>query len=509
MMSLFFICFLISALCISNKQNESPDDIRGSVFFSEKRSYYEITDIIDLGSKSISLPEGAVIDFRGGHIINGKLECHNNSFVGRAGIAKDVSLSGSVVGPLDIGVFELKNDDKSFDVGRIINDASAVCKNLIIPDGQFYFQTPIKIEDIRCYQQYGDLIYNGKAKSVTVFQFFKGNASIINIYGKIAYDINTKAINYTNNNRTHIIGIEFVNLNNCNVLVSDVEYFNNNIRISAYGAGNCYNKYTFNLSVFSNEHLRIYQKNQPENQIGWCNENVFIGGRFCNWSHFDWNQCNSVAIRIEGDEKSDTYNSANSLLFIKPCMEGFKDCAVYAKNVIGCHWQDTRTEGSKVFIRFEGSCRDNEANTMYGTEVIDYSGCSTYPMKMGGLFPVYSTSSTSSQFVLDVNTSMTKRFRVMLNGQDAKGRIGIQYLTDSQGELIAKSKQKTMKRPRSSSHPNSFYYNDNSSRWMLATDSSSSDFVVPDDVNKIQLTITGKHSGITLYSDQTVQITEK
>lgn len=508
MQNLFFVCILLFSSCFTSKIGESLDSIPGTAFFSEKRSYYIINDVIDLGRKTISLPDGAVLDFRGGHIINGKLECHNNSFWGRAGISDDVSLSGSVMGPLDIGVFQLKRDDKSFDLGQIINKASAVCKNILIPEGRYFFQTPIKIENIQCYQQYGDLVYNGKAKTVTVFQFLQGNSSTINIYGKLIYDINTKVINYTRTNQTHIIGIEFVNLNNCNVLVSDVEYFNNNIRVSAYGAGNCYNKYTFNISVFSNEHLRIYQKNQPENQIGWCNENIFIGGRFCNWSHFDWNKCKSVAIRIEGDDKSDTYNSANSLLFIKPCMEGFKDYAIYAKNVIGCHWQDARTEGSKVFIKFEGSSRDNEANSMYGTEIIDYSDCTTYPLKMAGLFPVYSTSSTSPQIVVEVNTATTKRFRLLLNGQDTKGRVGIRYLTDNQGSSIEKVKQKNMVRPRSSTHPNSFYFNNNSSSWMLASDSTGSDFVIPDDVDRILLTVTGNHSGFTIYSDQTVQVSE-
>lgn len=476
--------------------------------FSEKQSYYEITSKVDLRGKTVTLPENAWVVFRGGKVSNGVIICHNNTLTGRDGIESSVVLKGSVKGPLDISVFCIKVDNKDYDIGRIINLAGSVCKNLIVPEGRYYLQTPVRLENIKYYEQYGDLIYNGGAKDVTVFQFYGGGASIIKMYGKLAYDTSVKVINYTISKKTNIIGVEFVNFNNSDIFIGDVEYFNNNIRISGYGAGNCYNKYTFNISVFSNEHLRIFQKNQPEGQIGWCNENTFIGGRFCNWSHFDWNNCKSVAIRIEGDDKSDTYNSANSLLFIKPCMEGFKDYAIYAKNVIGCHWQDARTEGSKVFIKFEGSSRDNEANSMYGTEIIDYSGCTTYPLKMAGLFPIYSTSSTSPHIVVEVNTATTKRFRLIFNGQDTKGRVGIQYLADNQGRTIEKVKQKDMVRPRSSTHPNSFYYSSNSSTWMLASDSTGSDFVIPDDVDKILLTVTGNHSGFTIYSDQTVQVSE-
>lgn len=474
----------------------------------ENRFYYCVSEEVDLDGRTIDLPESAIIDFRGGMKKNGTLKCHNSIFQGKEGLANSVVLSGNVIGPFDISVFELRRDDKDFDIGAILNHVNAVCKSIVVPEGKFYIQTPVQLTDIRRYQQYGDLIYNGKSKDVTAVQFLNASSAVINIDGKIAYDIATDIIDYTKASRTNIIGVEFININNSSVFVNDVEYFNNNIRISAYGAGNCYNKYSFNLSVFSNEHVRIFQKNQPSNQIGWCNENIFLGGRFCNWSHFDWKKCESVAIRVEGPEEGDSYNGANSLLFIKPCMEGFEDCAVYAKNVTGCHWQDARTEGSKKFVKFVGDCRNNLINSMYGTERIDYSECFTYPLRLGNMFPVYITKDSQKKS-LEIDTKEAKVFKVVFSNSETKARVGIQYLTNHTGENVSKTVQQQMMRPRSAGHPHSFYFNSDSGLWMLAVDSFETDFVIPNEVTKIRLYLMGQFEGATIYSDRTTNIIEK
>lgn len=500
---------LITTPCHSVSLEDVSDRACDTVIpFSTNHSLYNITEDIDLKGKTIELPDGATIDFRGGHIMNGKLICHNTVFSGRNGLTGSVILAGSVLGPLDISVFELKSDDRSFDIGSILNKAGEVCKSIIVPEGKYYLQTPVCLKDIRRYLQYGDLIYNGKSKDVTVIQFLNAFAATISIDGKVAYDIETKVINYTKSRRTNIVGLEFANINNSSISVSDVEYFNNNIRVSAYGAGNCYNKYSINLSVFSNEHLRIFQKNKPANQIGWCNENIFIGGRFCNWSHFDWNKCESVAIRIEGAETGDTYNSANSLLFIKPCMEGFKGCAIYAKNVTGCHWQDARTEDTKQFIKFVGDCRYNEANALYGTEVVDYTECTTYPFKMIGLQPLYSTTD-SKKHTFEIYTKDAKVFKVIFNNANAKGRVWIQYMTDLSGHVVSKDNQRKLMRPRSATYPYSYYYSNDTNHWVLGADVADTEFVIPEEVTKIRVILTGDFSGFTVYSDKSTVINER
>lgn len=476
--------------------------------FSEDKSYYEIESDVDLKGKTIKLPKNAVLIFKGGLISNGILVCDNVILEGHRGISRSVVLYGTIKGPLDLSVFELSENDRCFDMGLFVNAASNVCKNIIIPEGTYFFSTPITLKNVRFYKQYGDLYYNGKATDVVAVQFNGGNSSDINILGKIYYDTQNKAINYTKAHKTSIIGVEFVNFNNSNISIGDVAYFNNNIRVSGYGAGTSYNKFSIGLSAFSNEHLRIFQKNMPFNQIGWCNENIFYGGRFSNWSHFDWKECESVAIRIEGAGVGDTYNSANSLLFIKPCMEGFKESAVYAKNVKGCHWLDARTEGSQLFIRFVGDCLNNDANSLYGTDFIDFSECTTYPLKMKELHTIYTTFD-SRKHVLEVETKDAKIFKVLFDNSDAKGRVGVQYLIDDKGRSISKIMQRQLMRPRSTTFPHSYYYNCDAEQWLLAADSSESEFVIPKGVTKVRLFLTGRFGGVTIYSDKTTKVIEQ
>lgn len=495
--------------CITNAYAQGKDSYKKLVSeFLDNHSYYCINENVDLAGNTIEFPRGAVIDFRGGRISNGKIVINDNTITGYSGIADDVEIDGTVIGPLNLIVFDLRRNDKSYDIGKVLNKTNRICKSVIVPEGSYYLQTPVVLENIRFYEQFGDIIYNGKATDLTVLRFFKALGAVININGKVACDYKTGAVNYTKDKRSNIIGVEFANINNSKVYIGDVEYFNNNIRISAYGAGNCYNQYTINLSVFSNEHLRIFQKDKPSKQIGWCNENVFIGGRFCNWSHFDWNQCESVAIKIEGAEQDDSYNGANSLLFIKPCMEGFKEFAVCAKNVTGCHWQDVRTEESGGFIKFVGDCRYNKANSLYGTEKIDYSECSTYPLVLKDMHPILTiTENGNKEFVID--TKEAKIFRVIFNNSDAKARVGIRYLTDDTGRSINENAQKEIIRPRSSSYPFSYYYNNNVAQWVLGADSYETDFLIPDEVTRIRISLTGQYSGATIYSNKPTRIIEK
>ena len=496
------VCCSINAKGIGNRSYENLISA-----LSNNKTYYVISEEVDLSGKTIEFPKNAIIDFRGGVIRNGTIICNDNTLVGFSGLSENVSVKGTVRGPLNVSVFMLRDQDRSFDLGRVLNKAGKICNSIIIPEGEYYYQTPIILENIKYYQQTGDLIYNGKAKDVTTFKFYNAFTAVINIMGKIAYDSDLSIINYTKTNRTNIVGVEFANINNSRIYIGDVEYFNNNIRISAYGSGNCYNQYEFNLSVFSNEHVRIYQADRPSGQIGWCNENIFIGGRFCNWSHFDWKRCESVAIKIEGAGKNDTYNSVNSLLFIKPCMEGYAGAAVYAKNVTGCHWQDARTEDSSVFVKFVGNCHYNEVNTLYGNEEIDYRECTTYPLIVRDIIPVFSTMDSNSR-VIDVNTKDAKLFKVVFNNADAKARVGVQYLTEASGKSIVHNKQKNMVRPRSTSHPSSYYYNTNSNQWMLGADASESSFVVPNEVTKIRITLSGKFSGAVVYSNKQTEVKE-
>ena len=114
----------------------------------------------------------------------------------------------------------------------------------------------------------------------------------------------------------------------------------------------------------------------------------------------------------------------------------------------------------------------------------------------------------SDSRTIEVNTKDAKLFRVVFNNSDAKARVGVQYLTETTGKSIGLSKQKNMLRPRSTSHPSSYYYNTNSNQWMLGADASESSFVVPNEVTKIRITLSGKFSGAVVYSNKQTEVKE-
>ena len=505
-----FLIASIALICNASYANGCGDrPLRNLISaLSSNKSYCVIDEDVDLSGRIIELPNNTVIDFRGGSLSNGTVLCNDNVITGLYGVAEDVIMRGTVKVTLNLNVFRLRRNDRPYDLGKVLNQACSVCKSIVVPDGVFFYQTPVVLEGIKFYQQFGDVIYNGTATNITTFQFNSAFTAVIDVYGKIAYDTESRIINYTKANRTNIVGVEFANINNSKVYIGDVEYFNNNIRISAYGGGNCYNQYTLNLSVFSNEHLRICQGDSPEGQFGWCNENVFIGGRFCNWSHFDWTRCESEAIRIEG-VKNDSYNSANSLLFLKPCMEGFVNHAVYAKNVTGCHWQDARTEGTECFIRFVGNCHFNEANASYGTESIQFEECFTYPLIVDQLNHVLTIRELNKDsFYID--TKKAKLFKIQFANPNADARVGIKYVTDKHGYVVSRSDQKKMLKPRSTDDPDSFYFNEGAGQWKMAANSSECNFYIPNEVTKVLITLTGRFAeGLTIYSDSPIIIIEQ
>lgn len=125
--------------------------------------------------------------------------------------------------------------------------------------------------------------------------------------------------------------------------------------------------------------MRIYQED-AKNKQGWANENTFTGGRFTNFS--DWeSKDESYAIKITGPGTNDTYNSVNSLHFTKQSFEGYSTI-VYANNVSSSNFLYARVEGSSLFVKFVGLCKNCRISTGYN------DGCSLYDDSESKLIPI-------------------------------------------------------------------------------------------------------------------------
>ncbi len=287
----------------------------------------------------------------------------------------------------DLSQYGVRANDPEFDNGVIINRASKASSALFLPPGTYYFSTPIVLHNVRTIQFQGNLVYTGKNGLSAIS--ISGQNLTVSFSGSVSA-LKDKVDYSSYNDDSALVGVDFVNMNNSNVYISEVKYFNENIRVSGIGAGCSYNKFILGIVRNSNVGLRVYQRDL-NGKRGWANENTFIGGRFCNFA--DWyGRCVSYAIMIAGaDNLPDSYHIANSLLFLKQSFEHY-DTIVYAKNVCESDFLFSRLEGSKLFVRFVGSCRLNRVNSDYRGSCVLYddSESKTVPIRLSDshLFPL-------------------------------------------------------------------------------------------------------------------------
>lgn len=373
--------------------------------------------------------------------------------------------------------FGVKAGDPSFDNGFIINGAAKSATELFLPEGTYYFKTPIELKNIRSIHFLGNLVYTG-ANGVSAITI-TGNNMSVNMVGYISGQKDKISFSKYDEDKS-TVGVDFVNMNNSTVFLSEVRYFNENIRVSGLGAGCSYNKFSLGIIRNANVGLRIYQRDEGGKR-GWANENTFIGGRFCNYA--DWNKSwPTMAIRIAGpDKRADAYHIANSLFFLKQSFENY-DTVVYARNVRESDFLYARLEGSKLFVQFTGSSRsnrvscdyqgscklyaDDESNTIpirmsevlvypvamvnvkADTRSIHADGGNVYVADGFGFAPATNPMVPSQLFVneeerksgfvpcIEVNTSVIKVFRVVMN---KPGKIYISYLAGDKGSAAPKT----------------------------------------------------------------------
>lgn len=387
----------------------------------------------------------------------------------------------------------LKPNDPSFDNGPIINKAATEVRAIIIPEGTYYFSTPILLEYPRIIESYGSLVYVGNpgVSTITV----KGNNKTVRFMGTLNAKINKPGFfdKYSDSNCT--IGFNFVNMNNSHVYLSEVSSFNENVRISGLGGGCCYNQFSFGVIKNANVGLRLYQGDK-DGKRGWVNENLFLGGRFCVLG--DGASIPSpLAIKIAGAENiKDSYNTSNSNHFTKQSFEHFST-VVFAKNIRYCDFLYSRLEGSKLFIKFVGSSLANRIEPDYS------SGCVLFDDTESSYFPIrvdkwqqfriaeIVNNGVSNQYI-DINSVDAKVFRVT---SDKALRIRLSYQTSSRSRIDLSVA------PRDT-HQHHFQSLLVGTSKFWESDSANKDisFRVPDDVTSFRLYFLNPVSYASIYS---------
>lgn len=165
------------------------------------------------------------------------------------------------------------------------------------------------------------------------------------------------------------IGVQLVNHNSCNITVPFVQNFWIGLDCIGRGGGYAYN--TVNIgSLWHNERNHVL-RSQHVNGVGYCNQNLFIGGRYLHSSSLvGENKPGTKHIHYEG-RGGDTEGAANNNTFIGQSLEGA--ATEYAIDVergnTNIHINNRYEFGNNVIFR--GRSRTNRLIGGYGMQQIE------------------------------------------------------------------------------------------------------------------------------------------
>lgn len=500
----------------------------------------------DLNGATLNVPAGCTIDLNGGSISNGTLALNNTRIVGQGEIR--CNITGNVKGAINIEHFGARSNDKTFDNGSVINRVASISGDLYLPEGKYYFSTPIVIGKSRNVKFEGSLYYLGGTKT-TALTINGGYSNLISI-NKVANDENSK-VSYENAGEdTYMIGVDIQDCNNCTIYVKDVSSFNENLRIGGIGTLGCsYNLIRFDRLYNGNVGLRVFQDNG-----GWTNENIFLGGRVAVSSTWHSSNIEAVAIKIAGPQTaSDTYDKVNALLFIKVSTEFFRypGHAVYARNLHSSTFTEGRDENSKVYIKWVANCNRNQVDLGYlRNPTFDYSEATSYPFRWDknelrkyfitdirweDIVDLYNNSQaeatgicaknykfnfvrnlsgltdlniqtycgdaweTGFRFTLPavrLDTSSAKTFYIISYGASIRWQVA--YIKNKEGVILTQQDQRDYDAPLSFL----YRYGYSTRGFRNGIEEPGGCFLVPDDIYEIEISFEGKFDKVEIYSKE-------
>lgn len=139
-----FMLFVQASTPMEITANEEHINYKDTLLFTRSNYSYEITKVIDLQGKKASIPEGCVLSFKGGRIINGAIEGNNTSINGKKDLFDNVKILGSWNVPIiSTNMFvSLSEDNALKDVFALANPE--VDNKIIIEKGQYWVKATEK-----------------------------------------------------------------------------------------------------------------------------------------------------------------------------------------------------------------------------------------------------------------------------------------------------------------------------------------------------------------------------
>jgi len=178
------------------------------------------------------------------------------------------------------------------------------------------------------------------------------------------------------------IGVTVINANTSTIQIINASRFTIGARFIGIGAGFVYNS-IFLTNLFENKiHLDLTNKSSVANDIGWCNENIFMGGKFAGFSSTNKGK-SRYGVRISSMDG--TYTNNNNNVFLKPSFElrftasdPAEAIPILIINGNNNTFKDIRNEdNSPVTARISNESTENEITTGFGNVVVE--DFSSYP----------------------------------------------------------------------------------------------------------------------------------
>ena len=213
------------------------------------------------------------------------------------------------------------------------------------------------------------IIYHGTANETSL------TIGIVNT-GNLAVDLKLNVKRNTQSDwlSEDCIGIKIINANTCNINIVQSYGFTIGCQVIGDGQGFAYNNTTLGY-IISNK----YGVDCNNNNSGWCNENIYINGRFGVNTGIN-TTLNRYGVRITSKESY--YNNNN--VFIKPSFElNASDASGEAVAILMEYGNQNsflkiRDEGNDTTTRISNNSTENEITTGYGFLSIDDQ--SAYPV---------------------------------------------------------------------------------------------------------------------------------
>jgi|GEM_PF-6319269 len=114
------------------------------------------------------------------------------------------------------------------------------------------------------------------------------------------------------------VGIQLINVHSSPVEIQEASRFSIGVQLVGAGRGASYNQISLGVLHSNYIGLDITNKTGRNGELGWANENLFLGGRFAVWS--DVNRSHDrIGVRITSLDRDYTGNNNN--VFLKPSFE--------------------------------------------------------------------------------------------------------------------------------------------------------------------------------------------